>query len=75
MCCTHLNLSLPTIAMLSENALEAFLLIADDLHSLSGSIGLLLLCEVAAKPFHEETNANYSADQTCKANKKLYMFP
>lgn len=39
--------------------------------SLSDSVGLLLLCEVAAKPFHEETNANYNADQTCKDNKKL----
>lgn len=38
---------------------------------LSNSIGLLLLCEVAAKPFHEENNANYDADRACKANKKL----
>lgn len=39
--------------------------------SLSDSVGLLLLCEVAARPFHEETNANYNADQACKDNKKL----
>ena len=39
--------------------------------SLSNSIGVLILCEVAAKPFHEENNSNYGADQACKANKKL----
>lgn len=50
-------------------------MITNRLYSLSGSTGLLLLCEIAAKPFHEETYANYNADQTCKANKKLYMFP
>ncbi|KAG6814431.1 hypothetical protein H0H92_007434 [Tricholoma furcatifolium] len=38
---------------------------------LSNGVGLLLLCEVAAKPFHELTNASYNADQECKANKKL----
>jgi len=38
---------------------------------LSNSTGLLLLCEVAAKPFHEENTANYDADRACKANKKL----
>lgn len=39
--------------------------------SLSNSTGLLLLCEVAAKPFHEEKNANYNADRDCKTKKKL----
>lgn len=38
---------------------------------LSDSVGLLLLCEIAAKPFHEEINSNYYADQACKDNKKL----
>ncbi|KII86355.1 hypothetical protein PLICRDRAFT_164856 [Plicaturopsis crispa FD-325 SS-3] len=38
---------------------------------MSDNTGLLLLCEVAAKPFHEEMNSNYNADQACKANKKL----
>ena len=41
--------------------------------SLSNSTGLLLLCEVAAKPFHEENDANYDADRDCKANKKLQV--
>ncbi|TBU22092.1 PARP-domain-containing protein [Dichomitus squalens] len=34
---------------------------------LSDNIGILLLCEVAAKPFYEQHNANYNADQDCKA--------
>ncbi|KIJ68826.1 hypothetical protein HYDPIDRAFT_147452 [Hydnomerulius pinastri MD-312] len=38
---------------------------------LSNSIGVLLLCEVAARPYFEQTNANYSADVDCKKNKKL----
>ncbi|KAI8983179.1 PARP-domain-containing protein [Trametes punicea] len=33
---------------------------------LSDSTGLLLLCEVAAKPFLEQYEANYNADQDCK---------
>ena len=36
-------------------------------HSLSENIGLLLLCEVAAKPFFEQYGANYDADRDCKA--------
>ncbi|KAJ7924472.1 poly polymerase catalytic domain-containing protein [Mycena leptocephala] len=36
---------------------------------LSHDTGLLLLCEVAAKPFYELTNAEYNADKGCKANK------
>jgi hypothetical protein len=40
--------------------------------SLSGNIGVLLLCEVAAKPFHELVDSDYNADQNCKDNKKLY---
>jgi hypothetical protein len=38
---------------------------------LSNNTGLLLLCEVAAKPFYEQMNANYCADEHCKANQKL----
>ena len=34
--------------------------------SLSDNTGLLLLCEVAAKPFFEQYQANYNADQDCK---------
>ncbi|EPS95706.1 hypothetical protein FOMPIDRAFT_1038418 [Fomitopsis schrenkii] len=34
---------------------------------LSDNTGVLLLCEVAAKPFFEQHDANYSADQACKA--------
>ncbi|KAI9062258.1 PARP-domain-containing protein [Trametes sanguinea] len=33
---------------------------------LSDNTGLLLLCEVAAKPFYEQYQANYHADQDCK---------
>ncbi|KAH9891324.1 poly polymerase catalytic domain-containing protein [Cubamyces lactineus] len=33
---------------------------------LSDNTGLLLLCEVAAKPFFEQYQANYNADQDCK---------
>jgi len=38
---------------------------------LSDSTGLLLLCEVAAKPFYEQTQANYNAAEDCKAAKKI----
>ena len=39
--------------------------------SLSDNTGLLLLCEVLAKPFYEQHQANYNADQDCKkAGKK-----
>ncbi|KAJ7642302.1 PARP-domain-containing protein [Mycena rosella] len=37
---------------------------------LSNNTGLLLLCEVAAKPFYELTTAEYNADRGCKTNKK-----
>jgi len=40
---------------------------------LSDNIGLLLLCEVAAKPFYEQLKANYTADEDCKADKKLFV--
>ncbi len=41
------------------------------LPSLSDNTGLLLLCEVLAKPFYEQHQANYNADQDCqKAGKK-----
>ncbi|KAI0638778.1 poly polymerase catalytic domain-containing protein [Trametes polyzona] len=33
---------------------------------LSDNTGLLLLCEVAAKPFYEQYQANYSASEDCK---------
>lgn len=49
----------------------AFQLLNEFHLSLSNSVGLLLLCEVAAKPFHEETYSNYNADQACKENLKL----
>ena len=40
-------------------------------NSLSDNTGLLLLCEVLAKPFYEQHQANYNADQDCKkAGKK-----
>lgn len=34
----------------------------------SNNIGILLLCEVAVKPYHELLNADYHADQTSKNN-------
>jgi poly [ADP-ribose] polymerase len=37
---------------------------------LSNGTGLLLLCEVAAKPFYERITAEYDADRNCKANNK-----
>ncbi|KAF7340131.1 Poly [ADP-ribose] polymerase [Mycena venus] len=36
---------------------------------LSKDIGILLLCEVAAKPFYERTHAEYDADKGCKNSK------
>ncbi|KAF7297838.1 Poly [ADP-ribose] polymerase [Mycena kentingensis (nom. inval.)] len=38
---------------------------------LSHGTGIMLLCEVAAKPYHELVSADYHADQGCKKNKKL----
>ena len=34
---------------------------------MSDGTGLLLLCEVAAKPFFEQHNANYNADRDSRA--------
>ncbi|KAG1757989.1 poly polymerase catalytic domain-containing protein [Suillus lakei] len=39
--------------------------------SLSNQIGVLLLCEVAVKPFLEMSHANYNADEDCKKSQKL----
>ncbi|KAI0063109.1 PARP-domain-containing protein [Artomyces pyxidatus] len=39
--------------------------------NLSNSIGLLLLCEVAANPVYELKDSNYNADQACKAANKM----
>ncbi|KAK7064730.1 poly polymerase [Favolaschia claudopus] len=36
---------------------------------LSKDIGVLLLCDVAAKPFYERTQAEYDADKGCKKSK------
>ncbi|KAJ6627012.1 PARP-domain-containing protein [Mycena sp. CBHHK59/15] len=36
---------------------------------LSRNTGLLLLCEVAAKPFYERISAEYDADEGCKKHK------
>ncbi|KAF5309111.1 hypothetical protein D9619_012829 [Psilocybe cf. subviscida] len=38
---------------------------------LSNNTGLLLLCEVAAKPFYELKGSAYDADQQCKKAQKL----
>ncbi|KZT68464.1 PARP-domain-containing protein [Daedalea quercina L-15889] len=41
---------------------------ADYCHAyLSDNTGILLLCEIAAKPFFEQDGANYNADQDCRA--------
>ncbi|THH11380.1 hypothetical protein EW145_g694 [Phellinidium pouzarii] len=37
----------------------------------SGNIGILLLCDVAAKPCHELLSGNYNANEECKAANKL----
>ncbi|KAJ7071556.1 poly polymerase catalytic domain-containing protein [Mycena amicta] len=37
---------------------------------LSHGTGVMLLCEVAAKPFHELVGSDYNADQGCKKAKK-----
>ncbi|KAJ7226070.1 poly polymerase catalytic domain-containing protein [Mycena pura] len=39
------------------------------LTDLSHGTGILLLCEVAAKPFYERVQAEYDADKGCKKNK------
>jgi poly [ADP-ribose] polymerase len=38
---------------------------------LSDGVGVLLLCEVAAKPLYELKDANYNAAEECKAAAKL----
>lgn len=38
---------------------------------LSNNTGLLLLCEVAAKPFYEQISAQYDADMHCRSNQKM----
>ena len=39
-------------------------------NSLSNQTGLLLLCEVAAKPFNELLHSDYMAADKCKDNHK-----
>jgi poly [ADP-ribose] polymerase 2/3/4 len=41
------------------------------LDSLSNDIGLLLLCEVVAKPFHEAYEFDFAANETSKKNGKV----
>ena len=38
---------------------------------MSNNTAILLLCDVAAKPFFEQTGANYNASSECKQNGKL----
>ena len=40
---------------------------------LSDNTGLLLLCEVAAKPFFEKKDSDYYADQGCKTASARYV--
>jgi hypothetical protein len=62
--CAH---SQRTTAMLSgcrQHCRDGFFLLSFlHLCSLSDNTGVLLLCEVAAKPFYEQLDANYNADQ------------
>ena len=41
---------------------------------LSDGVGVLLLCEVAAKPLYELKSANYNAGDECKAASKLWEY-
>jgi hypothetical protein len=65
--------SLRTIVTHSKSTIE----LAHQLHliaflsSLSGNIGVLLLCEVAVKPWLELTDAHYDADKAAKNANKL----
>ena len=43
--------------------------------SLSSNIGLLLLCEVVAKPYLECYEFDFHADQTSKKAGKVYVTP
>lgn len=54
-------------AFSSQNQLLTF-----DLRTSNG-IGIMLLCEVAAKPFFEQINANYNAQVECSQAGKLYV--
>ncbi|KAI0933069.1 hypothetical protein AcW1_000001 [Taiwanofungus camphoratus] len=65
--------SLPTIVMPSESSFNTIAREVDSivLCSLSDNTGVLLLCEVAAKPFFEQHQANYNGDADCKEAGKL----
>src|SRR5258706_12941458 len=41
--------------------------------SLSQGIGLLLLCEVVARPYHEAYEFDFQANVTSKASDKVYV--
>ncbi|KAF5392567.1 hypothetical protein D9757_002114 [Collybiopsis confluens] len=38
--------------------------------SLSGGVGILMLCDVVVKPFYERYDAEYNADESCRRNGK-----
>jgi hypothetical protein len=40
--------------------------------SISNQTAVMLLCEVAVRPFHELCNADYRADQGCASNGKRF---
>jgi len=40
---------------------------------MSHGIGVMLLCEVAVRPFFEQNHANYHADNDCKKAQALYV--
>ncbi|KAL1675485.1 PARP-1-like protein [Schizophyllum commune] len=54
-----LRIAPPEAPMMSKSAGYCYM-------GLSGQTGLLLLCEVAVKPFYERYDAEYDADKGCK---------
>jgi len=62
--------SLPTIVMPSTCGLFIRGSVLSQT-SLSNQIGVLLLCEVAVKPYLELTNAKYDAAAACKSSNHL----
>lgn len=65
----------PAIVIPSQYTLSSFITSHNALtrdYSLSGNVGVMLLCEVAAQPFYEKYDAEYDASENClKAGKRL----
>ena len=78
----HLIVSIPSIQQAMsksanychsqyDNFPSSHVSVAYHLCSASDGIGIMLLCEVAAKPFFEQVQANYYADNDCKKAQAL----